>query len=60
MTEPTITYDPNEFQQKLSEVRGYLAELRYIDTAMAYMEEEKASWWHSLAPFCRHHLAHRG
>jgi hypothetical protein len=51
MTEPTIPYDPSEFQQKLSAVQGYLAELRYIDTAMAYMEDEKANWWYSLAPF---------
>ncbi|WJK36287.1 hypothetical protein [Solwaraspora sp. WMMA2065] len=46
MSEPSITYDPQEFYRTLSEIQGYFAELRYIDTAMAFLEEEKASWWH--------------
>ncbi|MFY1699927.1 hypothetical protein [Solwaraspora sp. WMMA2101] len=46
MAEPTITYDRRELYRKLSEIQGYLAELRYIDTALAYLEAEKSSWWH--------------
>ncbi|MFY1631671.1 hypothetical protein ACN27F_00080 [Solwaraspora sp. WMMB335] len=47
MAEPSITYDVGKFHRKLLEVRSCFAELRYIDTAMAYLEDEKARWWHS-------------
>lgn len=36
------------FYDTLAEVQGYFAELRYIDTAMAYLEGEQASWWQHL------------
>ncbi|WP_326553414.1 hypothetical protein [Micromonospora sp. NBC_01813] len=45
MAEPSITYDRNELYRKLSEVQGYFAELRYIDTGLAYLEGKKSSWW---------------
>lgn len=48
MAEPSITYDRDEFYRELTEVQGYLAELRYIDTGMAYLEEEEARWWQGL------------
>ncbi|ROO60276.1 hypothetical protein EDC02_2135 [Micromonospora sp. Llam0] len=46
MAEPSITFNPREFHRKLSEIQGYFAELYYIDTAMAFLEKEEASWWH--------------
>lgn len=39
----TIPYDKYQLQVLLGEVQGYLAELRYIDTAMGYMAQEEAS-----------------
>lgn len=45
-----ITYDAVAFAQTLQEIRDYLSELRYIDQALEYLEEEKASWWHGVEP----------
>ena len=39
----TIPYDKFQLQVLLGEVQGYLAELRYIDTAMRYLAEQEAS-----------------
>lgn len=39
-----VTYDGPALYDMLGEVQGYLAELRYIDTAMAYLESEDAGW----------------
>jgi len=39
----TIPYDKYQLQVLLGEVQGYLAELRYIDTAMSYLEREAMS-----------------
>jgi hypothetical protein len=48
MPEESQPYDRPKLYENLSEVQGYLAELRYIDIAMAYMEEEQASWWRQI------------
>ncbi|MFV2018198.1 hypothetical protein [Micromonospora sp. LOL_023] len=47
MAEPSITYDRHELRRKLAEIQGYFAELRYIDTGLAYLEGKKSSWWHN-------------
>lgn len=39
-----VTYDGYALYDMLEEIQGYLAELRYIDTAMAYLESEDAGW----------------
>jgi hypothetical protein len=39
-----VTYDGPALYEMLEEVQGYLAELRYIDSAMAYLESEDAGW----------------
>lgn len=39
-----VPYDGYAFYDTLSEIQGYLAELRYIDTAMKYMADEEAGW----------------
>lgn len=36
------------FYDTLAEAQGYLVELRYIDTAMEYLEREQASWWQRI------------
>lgn len=33
-------YDREKLYERLAEVQGYLAELRYIDTALQYIEEQ--------------------
>jgi hypothetical protein len=48
MPEDSQPYDRPLLYKNLSEVQGYLAELRYIDIAVAYMEEEQASWWRQV------------
>ncbi|MGH3681878.1 MAG: hypothetical protein ACRDT2_16715 [Natronosporangium sp.] len=40
MTTP-ITYDREAFYEALGQVRGLLAELRYIDRALAYLREQR-------------------
>jgi hypothetical protein len=47
MAEQSIPYDMRELYRKLAEIQGYFAELRYIDTALPYLEQEKSSWWHN-------------
>lgn len=47
MAEQSIPYNMRELYRKLAEVQGYFAELRYIDTALPYLEQEKSSWWHN-------------
>lgn len=38
-------YHRGELYRNLSDVRGYLAELRYIDRALDYLSQEEARWW---------------
>jgi hypothetical protein len=42
----SVPYSKDAFIQKLSEVQGRLAELRYIDRATGYLEGEQAQWYH--------------
>jgi hypothetical protein len=44
----TVLFERAEFSKKLSEVGGFLAELRYIDRALTYLGEQEAQWWEGL------------